>query len=671
MLTMRDIKVTQRGSQAYCQRDTNGNYICVNIPMIPDDASDLLMKAIQGYVDHECGHILFTDPFWRMKAQKEGFNGISNIIEDIYIEREMSKAFLGSERNMAYTRQLVWDEVLGKFNEKMNSGDEVTEVTHWQYLSFAILRAYGNQTLFIDELKKYWDALPTITSLLNPLRTQFDSLSSSEDVYHLAKAIQDALTSEEPQDERPSFEIGEESSEESEGEDKESEDEPDEESGSDSGEESDDDDDSDSGEGEEGADSDDDDDSDSGEGDSDDDSADDDESNDQDSGGDGDEDGDEDSSDTSNDEASEKTDDEGNEEQSGYEGGDDVDTDDETGEDEAKEPLMSKDESEEIEDFEDSLSAALKEMTDEELGSSEYSTYTTDFDTIEVFKPLRDHDLDGMEKTVKDMIGPIARQLERAFAAQSKAFWKPGLKAGRINATSLSRLAINDPRVFRKKTEVTTSDFAVSLVIDLSGSMHGSGFGTTQSKIVLAMETAWALADVLHRLNIPTEVIGFTTYWDGAVKKASRDIIITDEDKRTYDRFAPINMPIFKQFDESFGTPQKKRIAGWKEIELADNIDGESIRKAADRLLRRPEPGKAMFVLSDGEPACMGMENELMEHHLKKVTRDVERQGINLLGIGIGTDAPERYYRKSVILKDIEELPKTVVREITKVLLAK
>ena len=131
----------------------------------------------------------------------------------------------------------------------------------------------------------------------------------------------------------------------------------------------------------------------------------------------------------------------------------------------------------------------------------------------------------------------------------------------------------------------------------------------------------------------------------------------------------PIYMPIFKDFHEGFGNQVKRRIALWAGSSygsrLHTNVDGESVRYAADRLLARKEPGKTMLVLSDGLPSAAASEdNDKLCNHLKKVCEDIEREGVNLVGIGIDTDAPKRFYRKHVLLKNVEDLPETVIGEL-------
>lgn len=84
-------------SQGKCY--TNGKVIV--LPALPDNAPDALLEAIQGYLDHETAHVLFTD-FENKKAKTltpEEFSCV-NAVEDIRIERKLATLFPGVPYNL-------------------------------------------------------------------------------------------------------------------------------------------------------------------------------------------------------------------------------------------------------------------------------------------------------------------------------------------------------------------------------------------------------------------------------------------------------------------------------------------------------------------------------------------------------------------------------------------
>ena len=315
-------------------------------------------------------------------------------------------------------------------------------------------------------------------------------------------------------------------------------------------------------------------------------------------------------------------------------------------------------------DYDKELSALITGDTAATAKHAEYLVYTRDNDVIEnlhvgsgykhsMFK-------DDIEGKTEHMVGPLQKDLERAISARSLASWENGRRSGKLHSANLARLATNDGRVFRKKHETRSKDVAVSLVIDMSGSMHGS-------KILLATQAAYALASVLERLRISHEVICFTT----GKPVADESLIHAEEAKmgRRYTRNETLYMPILKNYGERFGVDVRSRF-GWlpNTSTMRNNVDGESVEIAARRLLARKENGKVMIVLSDGYPAASGNSGKLNDH-LKEVVKESMRAGINVVGIGIQSYSVKEFYPKAVVINDVDELPKTVIQELRHLLI--
>lgn len=166
MLTQRRIKVTQRGVKAYVgYHKITGAIELVNIPYLPDDASEEYIAAVQGFLDHEVGHVLFTDQKVVVKAgklSKEVFN-LHNIIEDVFIERKMSEAFPGSGMNLESVRKFFLEKISRpKIEEAVAAGDAAA-ATLWAVVP--AFRAWGGQNTAADFIKD-----PKIAALVEPLR---------------------------------------------------------------------------------------------------------------------------------------------------------------------------------------------------------------------------------------------------------------------------------------------------------------------------------------------------------------------------------------------------------------------------------------------------------------------------------------------------------------------
>jgi len=266
-----------------------------------------------------------------------------------------------------------------------------------------------------------------------------------------------------------------------------------------------------------------------------------------------------------------------------------------------------------------------------------------------------------MQDETRKMVGVMQKSIERALASQSQVANVPGFKRGRLHAPSLYRLTHDDPRIFTQRHEAKSKDTAVSLLVDNSGSMSGE-------KMHLAMLSAYALSETLEKVRIKHEVLGFTTMdYDHMPRSLSQAIREhADETRGKFDRVYPIAMPIYKDFVERIDATVRKRMAYAMNAQndLCQNIDGESLLYAVDRLSKQREKRKVVIVLSDGQPAgCRGA-----GAHLRYAVKRVEASGIECIGIGIKNDAVKRYYAKHVVLDNIEELPALVMQQLQKIL---
>lgn len=206
----------------------------------------------------------------------------------------------------------------------------------------------------------------------------------------------------------------------------------------------------------------------------------------------------------------------------------------------------------------------------------------------------------------------------------------------------------------------------MSLVVDCSGSMRAQEKinGKYITRISIAMQSAYIMCDVLTKLNISCEVIGFTT-------NRSKNI----GGEYGFSRYEPLYMPLFKAFGERFSLEQKQRMFevqmnSGKGMEiLANNVDGECVRIAAKRLITLGKcKSKTMIVLSDGRPEAYG-DKAAQSKDLQRATKEITLAGINLLGIGIGDNSVKHYYPKYAVLSHIDELPQVLLQSLSNVLL--
>lgn len=694
ILTDSNIKVTQQGLQAFVVHE-KGRPKRVNLPNLPENAGDDLIDAIHGFLDHEVAHILFSDFATLEKSTKSGFGQLHNLLEDCFIEKMMSRRFAGCGQNLRSTHEFFIRKVIEPAIAKANSSGNKDEAL--SHLTVPMMRAAAGQFVFQEYLAKNAvinaEILDPVRKMLGSLLDEVAGMESSQDAFDLAKRMHDRLKKPpepkpkpEPKDEGEKGESKDEAGEAGDEEDK-----P--ESPPDNRGDSDDENsappenepapESDEGEPDEGVpdepapesegedgtppedepipESDESDESDEGD-ESDGEPAPDSEGESESEGGGSPEGEDE------PDEENSKSEEEGKEGKP--EGAADADTG-ESGDDDGEDHDLPTDMFDKLEDMSDAVAGAMTEIaTGLANDSNEYLVFTKDYDRIE---PLNTDDVSRLDfhraeltDNTDHMVGTLQKGIERAIMMRSQSVWSAGQRRGRINPSSLHRLASGDDRVFRKREEHSSKDVAVELVVDCSGSMRGQ-------QMTLAAQSAYALSSVLTRIGIANEVVGFTTdsskMWsDPAYSSEVREE--ADRIGRTFSRQEPLWIHIFKSFAERMSTEVTGRFAAAyaNQIETNNNVDGESIEIAAHRLLQRREKGKIMMVLSDGEPAAYGNSGDLNDH-LKATVNKIEASGVKVIGIGIASNAVKKFYGRNIVLSDIGGLPGLVMSELRTALL--
>lgn len=593
LLTSRKIRVTESGKRAYCIWDAKGILQRINLPVVPDDATDRLLFAMHGYADHEVAHVLYTDPMVSERLSGAGAHHVWNVIEDIYIERRMSATFLGSRRNLFKVHAHILESVFEKEAKPALLASRDDRQTFMQMFLMPACRALAGHPGYQEFMEPFWAAFPRELACLESIRfaERITEVSCSSDCVVLAVDLLKALADDRKKE----------------------------------------------------------------------------------SGGDG----------------SEIPDD-----GMGVPGkGDD-------GEDERsdKMPAEEGDSDEPTEPFpdrkmtEDDIRALVESETIESMGVEEAAArvISKEVDTVDpdTYLPFtRDYDFKGrledfpdfmtshpdtdkwrhgdrgnysldlksglyyfrtnIEPHLSGKLSTLAKEMERAVASKNRTQFIPGRRQGQLHGASLYRLSMNDDRVFRKKEVTRALNACTQIVVDMSGSMGGTN-------IYMAMASAWALSDALDKIRVPNIITGFTT--SGEITGA-----------RESSRSEALLMPILKDWSERANTDiVRARCGRVTNYPLSNNVDGECLMALSSHLMGRMEDRKIMLVLSDGEPAAVA---KGLNKHLREVTAYIEKNlGFDLLGIGIRTDAPSRYYNRSVKINSVGDLPATVAGALRRIL---
>jgi cobalamin biosynthesis protein CobT len=259
-------------------------------------------------------------------------------------------------------------------------------------------------------------------------------------------------------------------------------------------------------------------------------------------------------------------------------------------------------------------------------------------------------------------VGVMRRKLERAIQAKQRREWDGSKEYGRLDSKRLVAAVTGVPTVFKERREAPALNTAISMLIDLSGSMSGP-------KVQLAEQAAICLCEALDKTGIAYEVLGFCNrsgHVDKMVEKFVNDESNADHE---YSRWSPLDMYVFKDYGERLREAHTA-MGAISSCSGGDNSDSEALLYAYARLASRPEPKKIMLVLSDGFPAswCSYGTKHLYQH-LRNVVADIAKSGTHIIGIGINSDAVKQFYPKYVVLEDLDDLSKNVLDQIGKMIL--
>ncbi len=299
-----------------------------------------------------------------------------------------------------------------------------------------------------------------------------------------------------------------------------------------------------------------------------------------------------------------------------------------------------------------------------------YNIYTSQFDEIikaekleteEEITKLRNN-LDQQLVAFQDLINKLANKLQRQLLAKQNRSWEFDLEEGLLDSSKLPRVIIDKhhPLSFKKEKDLEFKDTIVTLLIDNSGSMRGR-------PITIAALCADILSRTLERCSVKVEILGFTTKnWKGG---KSRELWNNNNKPKNPGRLNDLREIIYKNADTQWRRSKKNIGLMLKEGLLKENIDGEAILWAYNRLKKREEERKILMVISDGAPvddSTLSVNSgDFLEKHLKKTVKFIEEKSdIEILAIGIGHDV-SRYYSKAIKITDVQELGDVMIRELS------
>ena len=324
---------------------------------------------------------------------------------------------------------------------------------------------------------------------------------------------------------------------------------------------------------------------------------------------------------------------------------------------------------EEIE-IEDKTKSDYRKNIKNKMGDLKYKAYTEEFDEIIKAKDLESEEelnrlrknLDQQLLQLKNFVSKLANKLQRKLLAKQNRSWNFDLEEGLLDNSKLTRI-IMDPfnsLSFKKEKDIEFKDTLVTILIDNSGSMRGK-------PISVAAICADILARTLERCSVKVEILGFTTkHWKGG---SSREKWMKNDKPNLPGRLNDLRHIIYKSADLPWRQEKNNMGLMLKEGLLKENIDGEALKWAYNKMSKRKEERKILMIISDGAPVddstLSTNSSDYLETNLKNVVKWIEsRTNIELLAIGIGHDVT-RYYNQAIKITDVQDLGDVMINQLT------
>ena len=299
-----------------------------------------------------------------------------------------------------------------------------------------------------------------------------------------------------------------------------------------------------------------------------------------------------------------------------------------------------------------------------------YKVFTEKFDEVVKAENLENDEellrlrvqLDQQLIQLKSFISKLANKLQRKLMAKQNRSWDFDLEEGILDTSKLTRIIMEplNSLSFKKEKEVDFKDTLVTILIDNSGSMRGK-------PISVAAICADILSRTLERCSVKVEILGFTTkHWKGG---SSREKWNNLGKPKFPGRLNDLRHIIYKSADVPWRQAKKNMGLMLKEGLLKENIDGEALRWAFNKIKKRKEERKILMVISDGAPVDDSTLStnfgDYLENDLKNTVKNIENlSSVELLAIGIGHDVT-KYYSKAIKITDVQDLGDAIINQLT------
>jgi cobaltochelatase CobT len=317
-------------------------------------------------------------------------------------------------------------------------------------------------------------------------------------------------------------------------------------------------------------------------------------------------------------------------------------------------------------DKDDAITSISRQLRDsirqQRTDTDSYLIYTTEGDTVEPMPAGSPAQFTRFKHEVAKLVSPLRQRLVRLMRARKEVRWEGGKERGKIDRSALYKIVNGtSKRVFQTQVMGETLDMVALLAVDHSGSMKGE-------RLELASKLAGVLGITFDQMQVPFAVYGWST---GSPEVATaRQRKATAEERALYTRWGNLWIGSYKTFADSWFKAGPK-VLTMPDHAQANTYDGESLKHFARILLSRPEKRKLLIVLNDGEPYPNSVDDRQSHvNYAHECAKEVEKM-VETVVFGIMTSRVEDIYSNTVVIQNLNDLPKAGLTELEKILLRK
>jgi hypothetical protein len=290
-----------------------------------------------------------------------------------------------------------------------------------------------------------------------------------------------------------------------------------------------------------------------------------------------------------------------------------------------------------------------------EMGNYGKNIHTTairrDWQTIVIPPKGSDEEYEALAEAGKKELSFLLGKLTALLREKEYVRFEGKYSTGKLNRAKVWQFKAGEYQLFQKIVQPTHKSAAFSLLVDESASMN------TEDKIAPARQATIVFAEVLNRLRVPFEIIGFSTE-DYEAKTAMR-LGLSPAHKYRFHRCSPLQHMLYKSFDEQYMYVKTRLLSMRPRF---NNWDEEHLAFAFRRIVTRRELDKVIVILSDGQPNGDA-------RNLVVAAKEMEKAGCKIIAVGLGENFVERVYRNYIVVENLSQLSFQLVKLLEQELL--